>query len=68
MTDEQREALHRVYKRAGIGLGVAALLWTGAILLGGRLEENNVRWLIPAGAAALSIYCFSLYAKSRDEE
>lgn len=67
MTEEQ-EKLHRVYKRAGIGLGAAALLWTVAILLGGRLEESNVRWLIPVAAAALSVYCFSVYAKSRDEE
>ncbi|MFN0085129.1 MAG: hypothetical protein ACKVX9_07055 [Blastocatellia bacterium] len=65
---EERDRLHRAYKRAGIGLGAAALLWTGAILLGGRLEENNVRWLIPMGAAALSVYCFSVWAKSRDEE
>ncbi len=68
MNEEEPERHQHVYKRAGLGLGAAAILWTAAILLGGRLEENNVRWLIPAGAAALSIYCFSLYAKSKEKE
>ncbi len=64
MTEEQ-EKLARTYKRAGYGLGAAALLWTLAILVGGRLEESNARWLIPIGAAAMSVYFFSLSAKSK---
>jgi hypothetical protein len=64
--EEQEDPNSRTrYRRAGFGLGAAALLWTLAILVGGRLEESNIRWLIPIGAAALSVYCFSLGAKSR---
>ena len=63
---EDQEKLTKAYARAGFGLGAAAILWTVAILISGRLEESNVRWLIPIGAAALSIYCFSLHAKSKE--
>jgi hypothetical protein len=64
---EEREKLARTYKRAGFGLGAAAILWLLAIVIDGRLEEGNVRWLIPIGAAAMSIYCFSLYSKSKSQ-
>jgi hypothetical protein len=62
--NEERNQLRRMYRRAGFGLGAAALLWTLAIVISGRLEESNARWLIPAGAAAMSVYCFSLASKS----
>ena len=63
---EEKEKLGKAYKRAGYGLGAAALLWTLAITVGGRLEESNARWLIPIGAAAMSVYCFWLYSKSKN--
>ncbi len=62
--DDQR--LARGYRRAGFGLGAAAILWSAAIVITGRLEETNARWLIPIGAAALSVYFFSLYAKLKE--
>ncbi|MGH9839505.1 MAG: hypothetical protein ACREEM_12055 [Blastocatellia bacterium] len=65
--NEEPEKPGKVYKRAGYGLGAAALLWTLAILVGGRLEESNARWLIPIGAAAMSVYFFSLSAKPKEK-
>ena len=64
---ENQEKLTKAYRRAGYGLGAAAILWILAILVDGRLEESNVRWLVPIGAAALSVYCFSLYSKSKGQ-
>lgn len=64
MTEEQ-EQLAKAYRRAGLGLGAAALVWIVAIVIGGRLEDSNSRWLVPIGAAALSVYCFSLSAKAK---
>jgi hypothetical protein len=61
--NEDEEKLARAYRRAGFGLGAAAILWSAAIVITGRLEESNARWLIPIGAAALSVYFFSLSAK-----
>jgi hypothetical protein len=62
---EENDQLSKAYRRAGWGLGAAALVWIAAIVIGGRLEDSNSRWLIPIGAAALSVYCFSLSSKSR---
>jgi hypothetical protein len=60
---EDRENLARVYKRAAIGLAIAAISWTGALLFGGISETEKIHWLIPIAAAALSVICFSFYAK-----
>jgi hypothetical protein len=56
----------RVYKRAAIGLAIAAIAWTAALVLGGRSEQEKSIWLIPIAAAALSVICFSLSAKSAE--
>ena len=64
--DQEKEKLTRAYRRGGFGLALAALLWTVAIVIDGRLDESNARWLIPIGAAALSVYCFSLHSKSKE--
>lgn len=63
---EERERVGRAYKRAGIGLAAAALLWTAALLFMGQPEDEKTNWLIPIGAAALSVLCFSLYSKSKN--
>ncbi|MGH9854009.1 MAG: hypothetical protein ACREBD_29540 [Blastocatellia bacterium] len=63
---EERERTTRAYKRAGIGLAVVALLWTASLLFMGLPEDEKTHWLIPIGAAALSVLCFSLYSKSKN--
>lgn len=64
MSDEQG-ALARAYKRAAIGLAIAAVMWTAAILITGRHEDEKATWVIPVVAAALSVLCFSLHEKSK---
>jgi hypothetical protein len=61
--NEHPENLARVYKRAAIGLAIAAISWTAALLFGGVSETDKAHWLIPIAAAALSVICFSFYAK-----
>jgi hypothetical protein len=63
---EERERTTRAYKRAGIGLAVVALLWTASLLFMSQPEDEKAHWLIPVAAAALSVLCFSLYAKSKN--
>ncbi len=63
---EEQSGIARAYKRAGAGLAVAALLWTLALLFAGQGDEKS-HWLIPICAAALSVLCFSLYAKSKEQ-
>jgi hypothetical protein len=65
LMSEERENLTRAYKRGAIGLAIAAILWVAALLFTGGPEEERINWLIPIAAAALSILCFSLYAKSK---
>jgi FtsH-binding integral membrane protein len=60
---EDRENMARVYKRAAIGLAIAAISWTGALLFGGVSEADQIHWLIPIAAAVLSVVCFSFSAK-----
>ena len=66
MTTEDQERLTRAYKRAGLGLALAALLWTAALLFVGPPEDGRAAWLIPICAAALSVLCFSRYNRRRD--
>ncbi len=63
--DEERDRLTKAYRRASLGLGAAALLWTGAFLLTARAETERPHWMIPIAAAALSVLCWSLYQKTR---
>jgi uncharacterized membrane protein YjdF len=60
---EDQENLTRVYKRAAIGLAIAAIAWTAVLLLTGISEADKSHWLIPIAAAVLSVICFSFYAK-----
>jgi hypothetical protein len=65
MTTDDRERLTRAYKRAGIGLAIAALIWTAALLFRWRPEEGKSVWLVPICVAALSVLCFSRYNQYR---
>lgn len=60
---EDRENPTRIYKRAAIGLAVAAASWTAVLLFSDISETDTVPWSIPIAAAALSVICFSFYAK-----
>jgi hypothetical protein len=64
---EQKEQLAKAYRRASLGLGAVALIWTAAFLLLKRTETDAPNWLIPIGAAALSVMCWSLYTKTKNE-
>ena len=64
---EEEAQLAKAYRRASIGLGAAALLWTLAFLLTARTETETPHWAIPIGAAALSVLCWSLYQKTKTD-
>ncbi|MCI0387604.1 MAG: hypothetical protein MOB07_02375 [Acidobacteria bacterium] len=66
MTTEDRERLTNAYKRGGLGLALAALLWTVALLFAGSPEYGKATWLVPICAAALSVLCFSRYNQYRN--
>lgn len=57
MSEEQDE-LTATYRRAGFGLGFAAIGWTLALLFS-KGEKDPSHWLIPIAAAAISVLCFS---------
>jgi len=66
MTTEDRERLTKAYKRGGLGLAFAALLWTVALVFAWRPEDERATWLVPICAAALSVLCFSRYNQYRN--
>lgn len=57
--NEEQETLTKTYRRAGIGLAIAAIGWTLALLLAKGQENIKANWLIPIAAAAISVLCFS---------
>jgi hypothetical protein len=59
--------LAKAYRRASLGLGAAALLWVLAFFLMPRSETERPNWVIPIAAAALSVLCWSLYLKAKNE-
>jgi len=65
MTTDDRERLTNAYKRGGLGLALAALIWTAALLFSWRPEDGRAAWLVPICAAALSVLCFSRYNQYR---
>jgi len=65
MTTDDQERLTKAYKRAGVGLALAALIWTAGLLFTGPPEKGKVTWLIPIAMAALSVLCFSRYNQNR---
>ena len=64
MSDDE-SGLTQTYKRAGIGLALAAVFWFLAYLYARRAgwEERNL--FIPIAAGALSALCFTLYFKAK---
>jgi hypothetical protein len=65
---EDHPGIIKAYKRAAIGLAVAAACWTAVYLLVERQEGEQrgiPAWLIPVGAAILSAWFFMLYHKAR---
>lgn len=71
-TDEPQEELpekvSRAYRRAGLGLAAVAMLWIVAFLFTKEQSDAKNNWLIPIGAAALSVLCFSRYRKLKESE
>ncbi len=63
--DDLQERLTQAYRRAGIGLALAAIGWTLALLFANEQDERPTRWIIPIGAAAVSMLCFSRYRKAK---
>ncbi len=55
---EEHNNLTSAYRRAGYGLGIAAIGWTLALLFG-KGQKEMTHWLIPIFAAAISVLCFS---------
>ena len=67
--NEDSPRVVKAYKRAAIGLALAAALWTLAYLFAQRNEGEQFgiqNWLIPVGAAVLSAWFFRLSAKAKD--
>ncbi len=64
--EKERTQLSKAYRRAGLGLGAAALLWTSAFLFAKDAEVETRTWIIPIASAALSVFCFSLARKIKD--
>jgi hypothetical protein len=58
MTEDQ-EDLNRGFRRAATGLGVIAIGWVLAILLGERPDDSPLVWAIPVGAVLLGILFYS---------
>jgi hypothetical protein len=63
----EHERLASAYRRAGIGLGIAAIGWTlGLLFAKGPIEQTH--WLIPIAAAAISVMCFSRSRQSKESQ
>ena len=57
--------LSHAYKRAAIGLAIAAMLWFLAYLYARKAGWEEQSLIIPIAAGALSALCYSLYLKSK---
>ncbi len=60
MTQEE-ENLKRAYRRASIGLAIAALVWGVAFFVARDRGWPEQTLLIPVGSAALSALCYWRY-------
>lgn len=66
MSEGQNQApLKAIYKRAGIGLAVAALSWLIVSALWPPANAREPIILIPIGAVALSLFCFARYFRTK---
>jgi hypothetical protein len=66
MSDDQAR-LRAAYRRAGIGLAIAALLWLALYLRARSQGWAEQSLVIPIAAAALSVLFFLLYFRSKRE-
>lgn len=66
--EDLQEKVSRAYRRAGIGLAVAAVGWTLALLFANDPDEKPTHWIIPIAAAAISMLCFSRYRNSQNRD
>ncbi len=67
---EEHPGILKAYKRAAIGLAVAAISWSAVYLLVERKEGEQrgiPAWLIPIGAAILSAWFFARSRKDKNE-
>ena len=64
-SENLQERIALAYRRAGLGLAIAAIGWTLALLLANDPDERPTRWVIPIAAAAISVLCFSRYRSSQ---
>ena len=60
---EELSELKRAYRRASIGLAIAAIVWTVAYYVARDEGWSEMHILIPIGAAALSALCYARYRK-----
>jgi len=60
--DEDQQNLKRGLNRAAAGLGIVALGWTIAVLLGHREDDSPIVWAIPVVAA---LFGLALYSQAR---
>lgn len=60
---EVQNELKIAYRRASIGLAIAAIVWTAAFVVGRLNDWSETTVLIPAGAAALSAICYVRYRR-----
>ena len=61
--ESDHDRLVRAYKRASIGLGIAAVIWVVALFVA-RDEEKSL--IPPIGAAVLSGLFYSLYLREKE--
>jgi hypothetical protein len=55
--------LKKAYRRASLGLAIAAIVWTAAFFVARNQGWSETSGLIPIGAAALSAMCYLRYRK-----
>lgn len=66
MHNETQSELRRAYRRASIGLAIAAAVWTVAYFVARDRGWSEMTIVIPVGAAALSALCYRRYRKMED--
>ena len=68
---EESPRIAKAYKRAAIGLAVATVFWSVALVLVERYESEKPKpyaWLIPIGAGILSAFYSLLYFNAKKPE
>lgn len=68
LPEDLPEKVSQAYRRAAIGLAIAAIGWTLVFLFAQNQDEVKMSWLIPIGAATLSVLCFSRYRSTQNRD